>query len=153
MREEFRQLVIEALRRGEDLPSEWAKELFPPEKREYELVYFGKERAEDVIANAMAVPLQPVRKFGVSESGWENMLVFGDNLQVMKTLMRMKDDGLLVNGDGSHGVKVVYIDPPFSTKREFRLRVSDLENRVQCGKAMIPPQEEGTGQYQHGYMR
>ena len=34
MNDEFRQMVIEALRRGEDLPAEWARELFPPEKRE-----------------------------------------------------------------------------------------------------------------------
>ena len=42
MNDEFRQMVIEKLRRGEDLPAEWARELFPPEKREYELVYYGK---------------------------------------------------------------------------------------------------------------
>ena len=28
---------------GEDLPTEWAREFFPPERREYELVYHGKE--------------------------------------------------------------------------------------------------------------
>jgi hypothetical protein len=38
MNHEFRQMVIETLQRGEDLPREWARELFPPEKREYELV-------------------------------------------------------------------------------------------------------------------
>ncbi len=120
MREEFRQLVIEALRRGEELPPEWAKQLFPPEKREYELTYHGKERQEDIIANALAVPLQPVRTFGQAKNKWGNLLIFGDNLQVMKTLLRMKEDGLLLNEDGSRGVKVVYIDPPFATKRDFQ---------------------------------
>lgn len=42
MNDEFRQMVIDALRRGEDLPAEWAREPFPPEKREYELVCYGK---------------------------------------------------------------------------------------------------------------
>jgi hypothetical protein len=28
---------------GEELPVEWAREFFPPERREYELVYNGKE--------------------------------------------------------------------------------------------------------------
>ena len=32
--------------------------MFPPEEREYELVYHGKEREEDIIANTLAVPLQ-----------------------------------------------------------------------------------------------
>lgn len=44
MNEEFNQLVVDTLQRGEDLPTEWARELFPPEKREYELFYYGKER-------------------------------------------------------------------------------------------------------------
>jgi len=43
------------------------------------------------------------------------MLIFGDNLQAMKTLLQWKDEGRLVNPDGSRGVKLVYIDPPFGT--------------------------------------
>jgi len=58
MDNDFRNLVIETLRRGEALPREWAQQLFPPEKREYELVYDGKEREEDILAGTMAVPLQ-----------------------------------------------------------------------------------------------
>ena len=68
MEDELRQRVIEKLQHGEDLPVEWARFLFPPEKREYELVYHGKEREEDILANTLAVPLQPVRSFGKHES-------------------------------------------------------------------------------------
>jgi DNA modification methylase len=120
MTDEFRQMVIETLRRREELPAEWARELFPPEKREYELVYHGKEREEDILADTMAVPLQPVSTFGNIDGDWHNMLVFGDNLQAMKTLLRMKEQGQLVNADGTPGVRLVYIDPPFATKQEFR---------------------------------
>lgn len=121
MNDEFRLRVIDALRRGEDLPREWARELFPPEKREYELVYYGKDREEDILADTMAVPLQPVSTFGKpADDEWRNMLIFGDNLQAMKTLVRMKEQGTLTNADGSQGVKLVYIDPPFATKQEFR---------------------------------
>jgi hypothetical protein len=119
MNDEFRQMVIEKLRRGEELPAEWARELFPPEKREYELVYYGKEREEDILAETMAVPLQPVRTFGKNGEGWHNMLIFGDNLQAMKTLLKMKEQGQIVNADGTPGVRLVYIDPPFATKQEF----------------------------------
>lgn len=119
MNEEFRQQVIETLRRGDDLPPDWARVLFPPEKREYELTYFGKERQEDVIAETMAVPLQPVSTFGKNGNGWHNKLIFGDNLQVMKTLLRMKEEGQLTNADGTSGIRLVYIDPPFATRREF----------------------------------
>jgi hypothetical protein len=34
----------------------------------------------------MAVPLQAVRTFGKNGDGWHNMLIFGDNLQVLKRL-------------------------------------------------------------------
>ena len=120
MNDELRQMVIDKLRRGEELPAEWARELFPPEKREYELVYYGKEREEDILADTLAVPLQPVRTFGAGPDGWRNMLIFGDNLQALKRLLEMKQRDELTNADGTPGVRLVYIDPPFATKQEFR---------------------------------
>ena len=120
MNDELRQRVILALQRGEDLPSDWARELFPPEKREYELVYHGKKREEDIIAGTMAVPLQTERTFGKNGIDWHNMLIFGDNLQAMKTLLEQKRMGKLCNADGTPGIRLVYIDPPFATRQEFR---------------------------------
>lgn len=122
MNDETRQRAIDLLRRGEELPREFARELFPPEKREYELVYYDKEREEDIIASTMAVPLQPVSTFGRNgdENAWHNMLIFGDNLQVLKTLLGYKKAGKLTNADGTPGVRLIYIDPPFATKQEFR---------------------------------
>lgn len=119
MTDEQRQELIRLLQQGEDIAPEWARILFPPEKREYELVYHGKEREEDILANTLAVPLQPVRTFGKNIEGWHNMLVFGDNLQVIKSLLELKKAGQLCNADGTPGVRLVYIDPPFATKQEF----------------------------------
>jgi DNA modification methylase len=119
MNDEQRQEVVRRLQQGEELSPEWARILFPPEKREYELVYHGKEREEDVIANTLAVPLQKVRMFGNNGDGWHNMLIFGDNLQVMKSLLEMKRAGKLCNADGTSGVRLVYIDPPFATNKDF----------------------------------
>jgi site-specific DNA-methyltransferase (adenine-specific) len=120
MNNEQREEIIRRLKQGEELSPEWARILFPPEKREYELIYHGKEREEDIIANTLAVPLQKVRTFGKSANGWHNKLVFGDNLQVMKTLLSLKKQGKLVNSDGNYGVQLIYIDPPFATKRDFQ---------------------------------
>lgn len=119
MNDEQRQELIRRLQHGEELSPEWARILFPPGKREYELVYHGKEREEDIIANTLAVPLQKVRTFGKNGDGWHNMLIFGDNLQVMKNLVDLKKAGKLCNADGVPGVRLVYIDPPFATKRDF----------------------------------
>jgi site-specific DNA-methyltransferase (adenine-specific)/adenine-specific DNA-methyltransferase len=66
------------------------------------------------------VPLQPVTAFGdVDGAEWHNRLVFGDNLGVLAALVRMKQRGELKNADGTDGVRVCYIDPPFATQREF----------------------------------
>ena len=107
-----RERIIEILESGEELPIDYKHILFPPEKKEYELVYAGKEREEDILADTMAVPLQPIKTIGNNGDGWTNKLIFGDNLQVMKSLF----DDPEVKGQ----VKLIYIDPPFATKQEFR---------------------------------
>ncbi len=116
-----RQYLIELLEAGEDIPQEYKNLLFPPERQEYELVYAGKEREEDILADTMAVPLQSIRSFGSGGEDWRNLLIFGDNLQAMKTLLKWKEQGILVNADGSPGVKLVYIDPPFGTGDEYSI--------------------------------
>ena len=110
--EKDRERIIQILESGEELPVDYKHVLFPPEKKEYELVYAGKEREEDILADTMAVPLQPVKTFGKNGNGWTNKLIFGDNLQIMKALMDDSD----VKGQ----VKLIYIDPPFATKQDFR---------------------------------
>jgi site-specific DNA-methyltransferase (adenine-specific)/adenine-specific DNA-methyltransferase len=125
--------IIACLIRGRPLPNEYKDALIPQlnklkhsllfdTKKEYELIYADKEREEDILADTMAVPLQKVKTFlnGKNGNGWTNMLIFGDNLQVLKTLLQMKEKGKLKNADGTPGVRLIYIDPPFATKQEFR---------------------------------
>jgi len=113
--------IMGLLTDGKPLPEDYKASLFDT-KKEYELIYAGKEREEDILADTMAVPLQAVKTFrnGKQANGWMNMLIFGDNLQVLKTLLLMKREGKLKNADGTPGVRLVYIDPPFATRQEFR---------------------------------
>lgn len=69
MTPEERQEIMRRLAAGEELSPEWARALLPPEKREYELVYHGKEREENIIAETLAVRLQAVRTFGKNGGG------------------------------------------------------------------------------------
>lgn len=117
--EALREQIIEILRRGEDLPPDYAHVLFPNAKKECELVYGGKMREEEIIAQTMATPLQRDRLFGNNGKGWHNKLIFGDNLQAMKSLLEMKKRGKLCSADGTPGIRLVYIDPPFTTKQEL----------------------------------
>lgn len=64
--------------------------------------------------------MQEDRRFaGATTSEWTNMLIFGDNLQVLKSLIEMKRAGKLKNADGTEGVRLIYIDPPFASKQDF----------------------------------
>lgn len=75
MTPEQREELVRSLKKGEELSPEWSRILFPPEKRE-----------EDILADTLAVPLQPAR-------------TSGDNLQAMKTLLELKKAGKLCNAE------------------------------------------------------
>lgn len=107
------------LKDGEYL-DEYLRPLLFRQAKEYELDYAGKAPKSRVLADTMAVPLQRLKQFGAAEGTWTNKLIFGDNLQVLKTLMEMKGRGELLNSDGTEGIRLAYLDPPFATLREFR---------------------------------
>lgn len=109
---ELKQELMNLIKEGKPLPLPFKGLLFPPDKKpkEYELVYGIKEREEDILAETMAVPFQPVKQFGkIKEEGWYNQLIFGDNLQVLKHIKKLQDEGRMEK------IKLVFIDPPFGT--------------------------------------
>jgi len=110
--------ITKCLKENKPLPDSY-RYIIPFEtKKEYELTYDGKEREEDILADTMAVPLQPVKTFGNGNGGWTNKLIFGDNLQVLKALM--DDPEVYDRNTGRGKVRLIYIDPPFATRQEFR---------------------------------
>ena len=109
---ELKQELMNLVKEGKPIPISYKNLLFPPDKKpkEYELVYGIKEREEDILAETMAVPFQPVKQFGKIKDGeWHNQLIFGDNLQVLKHIKKLQDEGKMEK------VKLVFIDPPFGT--------------------------------------
>jgi len=125
------QQIASRLREGKPLPPYLLPHLFE-RPREYELAYAGKMRRVDVIAETMALPLQREKTFGDGAASWANMLILGDNLQVLRTLLAQKERGALKNADGTDGVRLCYIDPPFATRREFSNKRGEqvFEDRV-----------------------
>jgi len=112
------EFIAQCLKQDKPLPDIY-RYIIPFEtKKEYELTYEGKKREEDILAETMAVPLQPVKTFGNGNGGWTNKLIFGDNLQVLKALM--DDPEVYDKNTGRGKVRLIYIDPPFATKQEFR---------------------------------
>lgn len=116
--------IIERLQHGENLPDDYKYKLFPVTQKEYELVYGGKMRREDILANEDGVvpaPLQIEKIYNGSreqwQDGWRNIIAFGENLQFLKTIYENKD--YLIKDKVKGKVKLIYIDPPFATESDF----------------------------------
>jgi DNA modification methylase len=125
--EKDRKNIIRLLQEGKPIPGMYESALFPSNDKEYieltkvyQLVYQGKKRKEDVIAETLEAPLQEVRAFNAENpfpDGWRNMLIFGDNLMALKALY---EDQRGPNKYGTKNkIKLIYIDPPFATKQDF----------------------------------
>lgn len=117
--------LIDRLQKGEALPPDFKEKLFPTIQKEYELTYAGKMRKEDILANedgVFAVPLQVEKLYnGERETfvdDWRNMVVFGDNLQFLKTCYKNEDE--LIKDRVKGKIKLIYIDPPFATASDFK---------------------------------
>ena len=119
-----REFLIECLANGSTIPEDFREKLFPTTHKEYELRYAGKMRKEDILADqdgTFAVPLQVEKIYNGErekfKDNWRNMLVFGDNLQFLKTLYKNEDP--LIKDKVKGKVKLIYIDPPFATESDF----------------------------------
>lgn len=123
---EEKQFLINLLENNQEILEDFKYKLFPTKQKEYELAYAGKMRKEDLLANEdgiFPVPLQIEKLFNDSEyeafdDDWKNMIVFGDNLQFLKTIYENKDP--LIKDKIKGKVKLIYIDPPFATTDEFQ---------------------------------
>jgi len=84
-----------------------------------ELVYENKEEKENILKKTKPTSFEKIRTYGeegvkkwLNRDDWNNMLIFGENLSVLKSLYEKRK----IRGN----VRLVYIDPPFATDREFR---------------------------------
>ena len=104
-------LLLDVYQSSTELQNEDNGVLVP---KEYELIYAEKGRKEEILSTTKAAPLQKIRTFNNGNKfadDWENKLILGDNLKVLKSLA----DDPNVRGK----VNLIYIDPPFATKRDF----------------------------------
>lgn len=119
-----REFLMDCLAKGTAIPDDFQEKLFPTIQKEYELRYAGKMRKEDLLADqdgTFAVPLQVEKIYNGErqnyKDGWRNMIVFGDNLQFLKTCYANKDP--LIKNKLKGKVNLIYIDPPFASDEDF----------------------------------
>ena len=132
--------LLRLIASGEPLPEGWRGRLFPDSPhaieigKEYQLVYEGKARREEVLAETPAAPWQLVRRFCADrpfEDGWRKLLVWGDNLLALREL---RADQRGPDRLGTRGkIKLIYIDPPFATRQDFMKDILEVENTLSWG--------------------
>ncbi|MCW4008818.1 MAG: DNA methyltransferase [Candidatus Bathyarchaeota archaeon] len=118
-------------------------------EKKYELIYKGKEREKNIFVNVPAIPLQEIKTFRKNveliNAQWANMLIYGDNLSVLKTLM--------TNTDVKGKIRLIYIDPPFSTNHEFRYGDSRVSTISYSLKDEVAYEDLITGQEYLEFLR
>jgi adenine-specific DNA-methyltransferase len=80
-----------------------------PVDEHYALNWPGKQQARRLANQTPHVTLRPVPKAGVDEETTGNMVIVGDNLQVLLALQKSY----------ASSIKLIYIDPPYNTGNDF----------------------------------
>ncbi len=119
--------IIELLSKGETLPQSFQSKLFESDDidyfeatKDYKIYYKGKTPEQKVISETPSAPLQEHRIFNAENpfnDNWSNLLIFGDNLYALKAIYE-DQRGANILGT-KQKIKMIYIDPPFSTKQDF----------------------------------
>lgn len=115
-----RKNIISILQSGKDLPLLYQSVLFPINNKEYTLQYKDKKTREQILSSGVepqAVPFQIEKAFNCTNGDWNNLLIYGDNFQALKTIYENRDE--LIKDKVKGKVKLIYIDPPFATDNDF----------------------------------
>ncbi len=80
-----------------------------PEKERYNLCWPGKANCMNVIQEPSIATLKPERSESVDFDNTQNIFIEGDNLEVLKLLQKAYFGK----------IKMIYIDPPYNTGKEF----------------------------------
>jgi adenine-specific DNA-methyltransferase len=80
-----------------------------PSKERFGLNWAGKAGCMKVIQQASVATLKPMREVSVNFDETDNLFIEGDNLEVLKLLQKSYFSK----------IKMIYIDPPYNTGKEF----------------------------------
>jgi adenine-specific DNA-methyltransferase len=85
------------------------KESTYQDKERFGITWIGKADCYRVIQNTKEATLRPCREESINFDETQNVFIEGENLEVLKILQRSY----------SGKVKMIYIDPPYNTGKEF----------------------------------
>lgn len=75
----------------------------------YNFTWNGKNRARQIAQTPSTGTLRPCKEYSINWDSTENLFIEGDNLEVLKLLQKSYHKK----------VKMIYIDPPYNTGRDF----------------------------------
>lgn len=84
-------------------------EVISPEEERYNFTWNGKTKARQIAQTPSIGTLRPSKEESVNWDKTENLFIEGDNLEVLKLLQKSYHKK----------VKMIYIDPPYNTGRDF----------------------------------
>ena len=103
-------------------------------KERYSLTWNGKARARQIAQEVSTGTLRPAKEESKNWDNKENIYIEGDNLEVLKLLQK-----------SYHGkIKMIYIDPPYNTGKDFVYKDNFKDNIENYKKVTGQINEEGT---------
>ncbi|MGN7614432.1 site-specific DNA-methyltransferase, partial [Magnetococcales bacterium HHB-1] len=110
--EQMKELFPEAVSEGK-IDFEVLKQLLgddiDDQEERYGLNWYGKSRARQIALTSSTGTLRPCLEESVDWDATQNLMIEGDNLEVLKLLQKSY----------SNEVKMIYIDPPYNTGKDF----------------------------------
>ena len=88
-------------------------------EEKYGLNWHGKRRARQIALTTSAGNLRPCPEDSVDWDTTQNLMIEGDNLEVLKPLQKFY----------AGKVRLIYIDPPYNTGKDFVYPRLDFRNR------------------------
>jgi type III restriction system methylase len=103
-------------------------------KERYSLTWNGKSKARQIAQEVSTGTLRPSKEESKNWDNTENIYIEGDNLEVLKLLQK-----------SYHGkIKMIYIDPPYNTGKDFVYKDNFKDNIENYKKVTGQVSEEGT---------
>jgi len=103
-------------------------------KERYSLTWNGKSEARQIAQEVSTGTLRPAKEESKNWDNTENIYIEGDNLEVLKLLQK-----------SYHGkIKMIYIDPPYNTGKDFVYKDNFKDNIENYKKVTGQVSEEGT---------
>ena len=119
-------------------------------EEKYGLNWFGKRKARQLALTPSTGTLRPSPEDSLDWDTTQNILIEGDNLEVLKLLQKSY----------SGEIKLIYIDPPYNTGNDFVYpddykdsikNYLELTGQVECGKR-ISSNTESNGRFHTDWM-